>query len=131
MQGHVVFLFMATGMHAQTHVVTRVGAQHRCERIPRFGARLVDVRREQCGATGRADCRGDRCWRQVHRRNGAVGTALHGECEVTAKAIGLHPTLAVRGHFVRVIHPQRQWLVTVVDDEHAWVIHRDGLRARP
>ena len=128
-QGDVVLLLMTTSMHAQPHVVTRIGAQHRGERVARLGA-LVDVRRKQRGAAGRPDRRGDRRGCQVHRRDGAVGAALHGVGQVAGHAVGLHAALAIRADLVRVEHAQGQWFVAVVDDEHARVIHRDRLRAR-
>ncbi|MNX53456.1 hypothetical protein D3C86_841520 [compost metagenome] len=128
-QGDVVLLFVTAGMHPQPHVVTGVGAQHRRERIARFGAATVDVRREQRGAAGWAGGRGDQVRRQVHRRDRTVGTALHGIRQVAAQAIGLHAALAVRADLVRVVNPQGQRFVAVVDDEHARVIHRDRLRA--
>ncbi|MCY1439892.1 hypothetical protein D9M71_561440 [compost metagenome] len=131
MQGDVVLLFMATGVHAQAHVVAGIGAQQRGERVARLGASRVDMRREQRSAASGANRRGDRRWRQVHRRNGTVGTALHGERQVTTVAVGLHAALAVRCDLVGVVYAQGQRFVTVVDDEHARVIHRDRLRARP
>ncbi|MNO71504.1 hypothetical protein D3C76_624220 [compost metagenome] len=129
--GDVVLLLMAAGMHAQPYVVTRVGPQQRCERVARLTAEAVDVGREQCGATGWPGRRGDgrRC--QVQRRDGAVGTALQGVGKVAGHAVGLHAGLAVRCGAVGVEDAQADRFVAVIDHEHARVIHRDGLRARP
>ncbi|MNS14700.1 hypothetical protein D3C72_463220 [compost metagenome] len=130
-QGDVVLFFMATGMHPQPHVVAGVSTQHRRERIARFGAALVDVRREQRGAAGWAGRRGEQIRRQVHRRDRPVGTALHGERQIATEAVGLHAALAVRTDLVRVVHAQSQRFVAIVDDEHARVIHRNRLRTWP
>ncbi|MCY1432068.1 hypothetical protein D9M71_480540 [compost metagenome] len=56
---------------------------------------------------------------------------MQGIGQVTAQAVGLHPGLAVRCHFVGVVDAQAKGLVTVVDDEDARVGCRDRLRARP
>ncbi|MNZ68917.1 hypothetical protein D3C78_871960 [compost metagenome] len=131
MDGDVVLLLVAAGMHPQPHVVARVGAQHRRERVARQGVGHVDVRRESGDPAGRAARLTDLAGRQVERRDGAVGAALQGEGEVAGQAVGLHARLAVRAEAVGVEHPQAQRLVAVVDHEDPRVLDRDRIRARP
>ncbi|MCY1520556.1 hypothetical protein D9M68_553380 [compost metagenome] len=75
-QGDVVLFLMATGMHAQAHVVAGVGAQHRREGIARQVAAAIDVRREAGAGAGRPGGRTDGAGCQVQRRDGPVGAGL-------------------------------------------------------
>ncbi|MCY1412384.1 hypothetical protein D9M71_277870 [compost metagenome] len=130
-QGDVVLLLMAAGVHPHAHVVAGVGPQHRREGVTRHVASVVDVRREAGAGAGRPGSRADGAGCQVQRRDGPVGAGLQGIGEVAGQAVGLHAGFAVRSQLVRVEHAQGHRLVAVVDDEHARIVCADRLRAGP